>query len=139
RNPEIVFSTLSHLNVIMACIKMFTRKKILFVARESNTLSQSHRHEKFPFIFNLLLRTVYHRLDLIICQSAFMANDLMVNYACDSERIVVIHNPVDFDHTGNGNGETENQGKPENVVRLLSIGRLTHQKRIDRLLQIASM
>jgi len=132
--PDIVLSTLSHLNLIMAFLRIFSSRRILFVAREANTISSSHKNEKLSWLFNLLYRTIYNKLDFIICQSEYMKNDLIQYYAVDTKKTTVIYNPVTPLAESLPNTETRNPGTT--TMQLLSIGRLEPQKGFDRLLRI---
>src|SRR5690606_6925812 len=132
--PDIVLSTLSHLNLIMAFIRIFSSRRILFVAREANTISSSHKNEKLSWLFNALYRTIYSKLDFIICQSEYMKNDLIQHYAVDAKKTTVIYNPVTPLAEHLPNMGTQNLGAT--TMQLLSIGRLEPQKGFDRLLKI---
>ena len=50
--PEIVFTTLAHLNLILAVTIPFLKRKSRFIARESNTVSVRNRDENHPRIFD---------------------------------------------------------------------------------------
>jgi glycosyltransferase involved in cell wall biosynthesis len=140
-NPKIVFSTLTHLNVILAMVRLFVSKKILFVARESNTISSSLQDEKFPSLFRFLYKRLYKNFNLIICQSRAMADDLITNFNIDQSRIKVIYNPIDFNLIAECTKDvTANSiaGKDKRV-ELLCVGRLNNQKGFDRVLRILSL
>ena len=79
--PDIVFSTLGHLNLTLMLLKPFLNKKIKFVAREASIPSIMNKKEKFPFLFNLLYKLLYNKFDKVICQSEYMKKDLISNFS----------------------------------------------------------
>ena len=44
-----------------------------------------------------MYRRFYGNHDVVVCQSQYMIDDLVANYAFPKERIVLIHNPVDVE------------------------------------------
>lgn len=95
--PDIVFSTLGHLNLLLALLKYFIGKEVKFIARESSIVSVNNKYNKFPKIFNFLYRKVYNNLDLIIAQSQYMKNDLINHFDVKEEKILVINNPIEHE------------------------------------------
>jgi glycosyltransferase involved in cell wall biosynthesis len=137
--PDVVFSTLTHLNIMLSIIRRVLYSNFLFIARESNTLSSSIKNEKFPFLFKILLKTVYRKLDLIICQSRYMANDLIKNFNISPSKIEVIYNPIDIEQINSAIEGSYQIQRKEGVIELVSIGRLSAQKGFDRLLDIMNL
>jgi glycosyltransferase involved in cell wall biosynthesis len=93
--PDIIMSTVGHLNIIMAIIKYIMPIKMKFVSRESSIVSINNKHSKYHLILDYLYKKVYNNFDLIISQSKFMKKDLVDNFSIDSDKIVVINNPID--------------------------------------------
>jgi glycosyltransferase involved in cell wall biosynthesis len=137
--PRIVFSTLTHLNLILAFVKFFVQKNILFVARESNTISSSLKDEKYPVLFRFFYRHLYRNFDLIICQSKAMAIDLIDNLTIPESSIQVIYNPVDFEYVASCLSNQKKSKAEGATVELLCVGRLEMQKGYDRLLKILAL
>ena len=138
--PGIVFSTLTHLNVILAMVSFFVSRKTFFVARESNTTSSSLKDEKFPLLFRFLYKRLYKNFHLIICQSKAMANDLITNFDVDPLGIKVIYNPIDMDLISASTQDLSRTPPSDSErVELLCVGRLSNQKGFDRLLKILSL
>ncbi|EMR02978.1 glycosyltransferase [Cesiribacter andamanensis] len=132
--PDIVFSTLGHLNLLIALLRPLLPANIKFIARESNTISVHNKSESFPKVFDLLFKTVYRRFDTVICQCQYMKNDLIENYEFPAEKIAVINNPLDFAQV-----EKKLEAVPQvfshKTFNVLFVGRLNAQKRVDLLLE----
>lgn len=97
-NPDIVFSTLSYLNIFIAIFRFLLPKNIIFIGRESSivseVLSENNLENK---IFKLLYKYFYSNLNYIVCQSQYMASDLIDNFKIEKDKIRVINNPLDIE------------------------------------------
>ncbi len=132
--PDILFSTLGHLNLLIAIIRPFYSKKIKFISRESNTVSLENKGEKYPRLFDFLYRNFYNNFDLIITQSKYMKDDLIENFGIKKDKMITIYNPVDIKNI------LEKKDKPlvkplkKDKINLIAIGRLAPQKGFDVLI-----
>lgn len=136
--PDIVFSTLGYLNIIIGIAKFFVSSKIKFFARESSIPSFFIPNEKFPFLFRLLYKITYKRFDKIIAQSEYMKSDLIKNFNIKDTNIVVINNPVDIEDIQNKSTQSIQTGFNIDKINLLAVGRLSKEKGYDLLLQALS-
>lgn len=137
--PDIVFSTLGHLNLaismLIPLLKIRMKKKIIYIARESNTVSVINQQEKYTIIMNLLYKYYYSHFDYIIAQAEYMKNDLIENYNLDKNKIQVIYNPVDIEKINVLANKVRTNVFASNKINLLAVGRLSYQKGFDILLK----
>ncbi len=134
--PNLVFSTLGHLNLLISFLIPFFKGKTTFIARESNTLSVHNKNEKYPMLFNFLFRTTYKRFDAIIAQSIYMKEDMINNYGIDEKKVVQIYNPVLSNFIINKSTEGVNP-YDESCKNVVIVGRLNQQKRIKHAIEAA--
>lgn len=132
--PDIVFSTLSHLNLYLGIIRPFFSKKIKFIARESSIVSINNKNSPYPFLFNKLYTLFYNNFDLIIAQSDYMKNDLVNNYSIDTSKIKVINNPVDIEKIKQLS-IIESELFQSDTINLVAVGRLNPEKGYIQLLK----
>lgn len=94
--PDVVFSTLGHLNLMLSLIKQFTFSNCKFIVREASTLSEFNKESRAPFIMDLIAKKLYPKLDSIICQSESMKSNLVNVYNVNPSKTHVIYNPIDI-------------------------------------------
>jgi len=131
QKPDIVFSTLGYLNILISIIRPFFSKNIKFIARESSIVSIQNKQEKYPKLFDFLFKNFYKNFDLIISQSNYMKNDLVQNYNIDSDKIEVINNPIDLENISKLSNE-----KLDEKIELLAVGRLDKNKNFKDIITI---
>ena len=124
--PDIVYSTANHLNIYIALFRRLFSKKIKFIARESSVVSINTKQAKFPTLYNWLIKKYYKKIDSIICQSQYMQQDLIDNYAVSENKTVVINNPVE---------EVAGTIHAPVVNKFVTVARLSEEKGIDRLIR----
>lgn len=130
--PDIVLSGANHLNLYLAFFKNSFQKSIKFVARESSIVSINSQRAKLPKIYNWLIKKYYHRFDFILCQSLYMQQDLINNYNISAHKTGVINNPVT-------ESKLETKEFPNDVVKLITVSRLSPEKGIDRLIRAVAL
>lgn len=138
RKPDFVVSTLGHLNILVGMIKIFLPKNIIFIARESNTVSEINKYQSPTFLYDIMYRLLYNRFNLIIAQCNFMKNDLVKNYNIKSEKIIVINNPIDSEEVSLVT-KMHFYSYDSNFKNILFIGRLTERKRPDHILKALNL
>jgi glycosyltransferase involved in cell wall biosynthesis len=131
-NSHIVFSSSGHINSTLGLFSLFF-SKIKFIVRETNIVSvvNGFPQEKNRLLF-FLMQQLYPFLDVIICQSHDMKNDLVQDLAIDPSKITVINNPI----------ITENQvfksKKETETIHFITVGRMSWIKGHLRLLKVLS-
>jgi len=134
KRPDVVVSSIAHLNAAMALISPFFAKT-RFIGREATVLSYRKKEKKtrkrwYP---SSLVRNSYKKLDGLICQSKDMAIDMATNYGVPEHKIAIINNPIShLPPLKNLNGEYRKE------KRFITVGRLTEVKGHFRLLKILS-
>ena len=134
RRPDAVLSTLGF-NLAASLGRRFFPRRTAWVAREGNAVSAfindvARDRPSTAAAYRWVYGWAYRRADLVICQSEAMRDDLMGTFNVPEHKLRVIYNPVDLrivlrPHTSRRGGGP----------RLLSIGKLHHQKGYDLLMQ----
>jgi glycosyltransferase involved in cell wall biosynthesis len=141
RRPDIVFSTLGHLNLALAMVRKILPKKITFIARESSIVSYMNMHHRYPSLLSWLYRKFYSNFDILVSQSNLMATDLIDNFNVPERKVKIIHNPVDILRVRNlstsltNADDAINNWRNYSGVKLLSVGRMSPEKGFDILIK----
>lgn len=133
--PEIVFSSLSHLNTLLGLLS-YLFPRISFIGRETYVrgaqFTKQNLSTKYIF-FNLLNKVGYKGLKFIVCQSQDMKSDMVKNQGTKEKKIIVINNPIAKSFCVKANIPPITQG-----YQFLTIGRLAKHKGYDRVLNVLS-
>jgi len=130
--PNIAFSSIVHLNTLIAILSIGF-PKIKFVAREASVLTELGKHEASSIlkIQKLIITFLYKFLNVIVCQSIDMANDLIQNFNVSKDKIVLINNPI------TNFSEFKTKKKSDNEpIKFISVARLSKEKGIERIINI---
>ena len=137
--PDIIFSTLGHLNLLVIITKIIMPKKIKYICRETNIPSLVHKSKIKYYIFLFLYRSLYKYFDSVVCQSIDMRKDLIERYDVPYSKLSLINNPCDTQRIQNRiNKSKKDVYFPKEKINLLSVGSLTNQKGFDLLLNAMS-
>ena len=132
--PDIVVSSIVHLNTLIALISICF-PKIKFVAREANVLSVLEKHNplKKSIFPKFLISYAYKLVDLLICQSKDMQQDMIANYGVSIDKTVLINNPITnvFQH------KKAARSNP-NILTLITVARLSKEKGHHRIIEVLS-
>jgi glycosyltransferase involved in cell wall biosynthesis len=142
KRPDVIFSTLGHLNLALAIVRPLLPNSIRYVARETALVSEVIADGcRWPSLWAWAYRRFYSRLDLVVCQSRAMRSDLIERYGFPHDRAMVINNPVDTLAIRQLAGVRSVSDGPDNAtsVRLLAAGRFTAQKGFDLLIEALAL
>ncbi|WP_159451694.1 glycosyltransferase [Pedobacter africanus] len=129
--PRIIVGSIVHVNIFLGLLKVFLRGKKI-VIREASVISKMSKYTSHRLIFNPnLIRWIYGKADMIICQSYDMYNDFRNHYGIQGKRLTVINNPIT-----QANSSTKKTFVKKNVppVKFITIGRLSEEKGHIRIL-----
>jgi len=132
--PQVIISTLGHLNLVLIVAKPLLPSGTALLVREGITVSASLKIDgQHTGIWKWLYRFLYRRADKIICQTNYMLDDLAESFRVPREKMVCIYNPVDVGYVRQlaEEGESPFSGSGPHVI---SVGRLSNQKGFDLLL-----
>jgi glycosyltransferase involved in cell wall biosynthesis len=135
--PDIVFSTLGHLNIALMMAKRLLPKDVKVVIREAITVSsQMEQIMNMPMkiLWNNLYKRFYPRADKIICQADFMKEDLRLNYHIPDSKMKVVYNPVDIYLAQVKTKERNPFQNMQGTINLIAVGRLEEQKGYHRII-----
>lgn len=130
--PDVVFSTLGHLNLAIGAVRLGLPPEITYLARETTVVTESLDERRDPAWVRLAYRVFYRGFDKIVCQSEAMRADLVDSFAIPAERLVTIHNPVDIQRVVECAQRSVAHGFGEgDVTDIVACGRLEHEKGFD--------
>ena len=128
--PHIVFSSMGHVNMVLSLFSFFL-PNITFVGREASVISKMNEYTERKNKFLFFQKTLYKRLDKIVCQSTDMKNDLIAVFNINPEKLIIINNPI-----------TEivklKKFKKKSSFKFITIGRLSMEKGYLRILNALS-
>jgi glycosyltransferase involved in cell wall biosynthesis len=132
--PDVVVSTLGHLNLLLLVARPFLPRSTRVMVREANTPSIRLEYTRFPWSYRLSYRVLYPLCERVICNCEAMKSDLVVHFSLRPDRIAVIPNPVDEEGVHRRMRAEDNPfGGRE--IQIVSVGRLNYQKGFDLLLK----
>ena len=131
--PDVVMSTLSHLNTMMA-IQSIYFKSIKFIGREANVLSVFGEIQKNGGVLHKIFspKHFYNYLDAIVCQSQDMKKDMIKHFNLNPDKLITINNPISDSFKIKSN-------TPKNKVPIfITVGSLEKRKGHYRILEALS-
>ena len=145
RRPDVVFSTLGHLNLALAMFRPLLPNGVRYIGRESNIVSEVLSGYTHPRLWGWAYRRFYPRFDVVVCQSVDMRADLIGHFAFPPGKAVMIHNPVDIERIRCLSAEVISTdyeppaSHSETAPLLVAAGRLSHQKGFDLLIEALAL
>ena len=130
-NPDIVLSSIAHVNKAMAIISPFFRNT-KFIGREATILGKNNNRKiKTKSLVNII-PVSFNKLDALICQSKDMAMDMINNFNVSKDKIHVINNPI------SNEPQVKKKFNNDGLLKLITVGRLTKIKGHLRILNVLS-
>ena len=129
--PDLVFSSIGHINIYLGFLKIFF-PKIKFIVREANVYSKRRTYndiKQLPFLF---LKICYKSLDAIVYQSNDMKSDFEQTFDISPYKGYLIFNPITFSPTL----LKRLPKKIERVVKFIIVGSLVQKKGHERVLKL---
>ena len=99
--PDIVFSFMHHINIVVGLTRLFNFEVNKFIARESNIPSLDNQNLKFSKFQKLLYKLFYKYFDVVICQSQEMQDDIISYAGIPKEKTIIISNAIDVEKIQN--------------------------------------
>jgi glycosyltransferase involved in cell wall biosynthesis len=125
-----------HLNFLVLILRPFLNFPVRILIRQNATASSAlaalPRHNR------LLYRVLYRRADCVLCQSAAMARDLRDSFRVPENRLCELPNPIDSDAILEADPASLDDW-PDSGPHLLAVGRLSHEKGFDLLIESLSL
>ena len=134
--PNVVLSSISHLNIIMGLISILF-PNVKFIARQAtiNKVAKNYRVNRRKFSLSSLINLgqfSMNQLDRVICQSNDMKSDFIGNYNSMESKITIIQNPI------TNADKVKEYVASGRIKRLVTVGRLGKIKGHERLINILS-
>jgi len=127
--PNIVFSSITHLNTYLGLLKPFFFPNIKLVLRETNVMN-SILIDPMSFSFKKYFQKIaYKNADKIICQSGFMKLDILETLGVPEDNLMVINNPVRIPK------QEINENKEYDLI---TIGRFSKTKNYNKMIEVIS-
>ena len=133
--PDIIFSTANHLNLYFAIFRSWFPGQIKFIARESSIVSINSQRAAMPWLYDKLVKKYFRRFDLIICQSNYMQQDLLLHYNIKPAKTAIVHNATQTRELK----ELPTVDNSNKVYKFVTVARLSEEKGIGRLIHSAGL
>ena len=133
--PDIVMSSIIHLNIAMAVLKIFFPKRTKLICRNSNLYSEIIKLTKYPNLTNYLYKLFYKNFDFYIFISREQKNDFLNLFPVPNQKTKVINNPLNFSEIIlKSNDKYEEDLFIKDGFNFVVCGSIKYQKGIDILI-----
>ena len=138
-NPDIILSSISHINLVNSMFSGYIRmisENVRVVCREVNIPSVRSANKENQRLKDFLWRMSINSLDLVIAQSSYMRDDIISFYGAYDDKVEIVPNLLDTDNVLEKSSEALVNYRVLGKVNLLACGRINVQKGFDKLIQI---
>jgi glycosyltransferase involved in cell wall biosynthesis len=94
--PDVLMSSIIHLNILIAILKPFFPNKTKIICRNSNYYSEIIKLSKYSFLMNILYQIFIKRFDFYIFISQEQKKDFLTHFKIPLDKTKVINNPLNF-------------------------------------------
>ncbi|MCK5437734.1 MAG: glycosyltransferase [Desulfobulbaceae bacterium] len=137
QHPELVFSSICHINLALLALQPLFFPKTKVIVREANTPSKRLTALRFSALFKIGYKMFYPKADKVLCLSRQMADEIIHDYHVLSEKTVVLWNPVNVKKIRRL--AVPPIRVPGTGVRFVAAGRLVEQKGFDKLIEMFTL
>ena len=141
--PDLMISTVSHLNLYISILKIFFPKKTKVIVRESNFISQNINLQSTLNLFKLLYKIFYNNVDICLVFSKTHKMDILQNTNIKKNKIKIIENPVNVKLIQELSKKKISKKhkkfiEKKKLIKLIYFGSLSYQKGLDILINSLS-
>jgi glycosyltransferase involved in cell wall biosynthesis len=135
--PDVVISLSHYANIVTALPTLFSKKEFKFIVCEHGYSPKYLPDIGLKHLRKYLMNLSYKKADKIVAVSKAIKEVLEKSFNIKSEKVEVIHNPIFLEEIRNKCQEEVEHPffKNKNVQVIISAGRLSKEKRLDRLLK----
>ena len=133
--PDIIVSTMAHMNYAVLSLKRFLPKKTRFIVREAITPSfYFKKYPRWAYLLKKMYRRQYPKASVVLSPTETVFKQLKV-LGVPRDNFMLLHNPVDLNRIREGEKSPLTVFDPaQKKVRFVACGRLGVQKGFDRLI-----
>jgi len=133
--PDIIFSTINRMNILVLMASFFIPKTIKIYVREPSLPSAQKKY--LPFSQRIWIKFLYPKAYKIVAQTDEMADEIHQHFGIKKDKIITLINPIDKEFIDKS---LQNITNPfdENYINLVAVGRLSHEKGFDVLIKAMS-
>lgn len=126
-SPDVVFCSHMHINQRLLLMSIFF-PHVRFIVRNDNNLSYIKKYKRYT------LKFTYKFADAVITQTEEMENEL-VKLGVDGKKIVTLQNPLNIKDIISKANQPSPYCKKEDEIIFIAVGRISHQKGFDILIE----